>query len=734
MITIPAPSTDYGLFSHGEFADVVGRVYTVQVEKKGYTGSVIALKYSGTPVIITQHGGESTETSILPQELTLSIISDGTIFYSGNNFEYRCQIITENKLIWLGYLVPDQWTEAFLPPPFEVQLRFVDGLSMLKNFAVEDEGGYLVGRTTWLNLIAFLLSKLDKGCDIVDAINILEERATNDQRNGYLNDTIIDTQAFQGLTCYEALERLLYPLMQIIYVNNKYVIKRIIQPTAHIQVCYNYSGNWLATTTTDTSRLITCSDVAPADRLTWINDNQQLEYLPAKKEINISHRYGLKKSIIPRWDFASDDFADGKLKGWSTSNIGHKKINEKDYAEFIEGDFGSLSVEVTPNYIKDDDVFIFEITQRFGTIGLPSRMRRMRVRGARSQQVEAKPPSEAFTIVALPDNNTSWRIFNPPIGIKNGDMIVFAEGSLELPSGYYFGVLYIICDLWQLPSGMVNFNLSESVEPLMPGFTVAKDMWKEYPCRYNPLILPTMLQVGVTQLNQSGAFLTGQHTPMELPTQRSEDFTLSYQSDENTQWKADNGKIVVTITKPKPIVHIRTEGRVRVHGTYFINSVKLYFKDQPEANEYKLHLSPQSNQTMEVEIWFSEILKGKKVDLNSILKFYNTLIFRDGSEHGVVANSWRLGERQAVQKYSEIINEFFTHLYLNPRRMLRGTLIHYEPLGGSVLLESHTNAMYVINSYIWNLHRSTTEVSLHEIGDAGVSGVAFSNGFSNGFL
>ena len=56
----------------------------------------------------------------------------------------------------------------------------------------------------------YITIKIDKGCNILDSINVIEENNTYTNA-GFLNDTLIDVEAFRGLNCYEALERLLYP-------------------------------------------------------------------------------------------------------------------------------------------------------------------------------------------------------------------------------------------------------------------------------------------------------------------------------------------------------------------------------------------------------------------------------------------------------------------------------------------------------------------------------------------
>ena len=64
-------------------------------------------------------------------------------------------------------------------------------------------------------------------------------------------------------------------------------------------------------------------------------------------------------------------------------------------------------------------------------------------------------------------------------------------------------------------------------------------------------------------------------------------------------------------------------------------------------------------------MWFGQIFKDqalRDLDPNGILKFYNSLIFRDGSTYGALAERFTADE---VTKYfTHHIQDFFRKLYL----------------------------------------------------------------------
>ena len=724
MIPIPLPFSGYANFAHGEFATVRNQIYYVTILKRNYVGAIHELQFADNPLTIATIGAGDTESPIKPQELTLrlNVTSDPLFLLAVNSFEYQIKV-TGGGMVWEGYIVADQWSEPFLPPPYTIEVRFVDGLSLLKNFMFADAGGYMVGRTTWLNTIAFILSKLGKGCFIRDDIDIIENRNTSNIA-GFLADTMVDLQAFDGLTCYEALEKMLYPLFQIVYEQETYIIRRVIMTQNFWSLQYDYRGHFVDGITRGNIQNILCNDRSENVRYTWIGESQQLDYLPAKRKINVTHNYGRKESIIPRWSFRPDDFAPtGEPKGWTSANAAYRHIDGKDCLEFGFGLTGEIAVNITPDYIQDDEAFILDITQRHGEPLLASLSNHAR----RSENLIAVRQEPQRVITA---GQVMWQMDIPEFLLPESSIIVF-EGSREpLPSGFYEGVVYRMTNMVRFPgSPTLHFHLSESVAPIIPIPLPTTANGKQYNIVLNPNILPTLLTVGGRQLGQRGAFIAGMDTPMILePFSANNRFSdVGFGCDPHTRWQAPNGQISLRINKP-----FYPWGWV----TYLIDQVKLYFADTPEKNEYEILLSTNSTQDKDVTIYFGEIYRNAHIDFNSALKYYNALIYRDGSAHGTPAVSFRerSGDAFLVKNYLQMVNELFAYLYLNPRKRITGTLWCSEPITERILVEPTTQNLFTQAGWIWDVALHRWEVQLHEIGRTDAAAPrAFTNGFSNGF-
>ena len=126
-------------FAHGEFATVRNQIYYVTILKRNYVGAIHELQFTDNPLTIATIGAGDTESPIKPQELTLrlNVTSDPLFLLAVNSFEYQIKV-AGGGMDWEGYIVADQWSEPFLPPPYTIEVRFVDGLSLLKNFMFAD--------------------------------------------------------------------------------------------------------------------------------------------------------------------------------------------------------------------------------------------------------------------------------------------------------------------------------------------------------------------------------------------------------------------------------------------------------------------------------------------------------------------------------------------------------------------------------------------------------------------
>lgn len=127
------------------------RVYTIDILEDGYTGEVYPLYPTGDVLRITQGKIDDPELApIKSSEATLSLlcIDEGDPYmslFTTDPMRYKLRIrqgaSAKPAPYWEGYLAAGTYTQDYANPPYHVQLRATDGLSILKDIPYLDAEG-----------------------------------------------------------------------------------------------------------------------------------------------------------------------------------------------------------------------------------------------------------------------------------------------------------------------------------------------------------------------------------------------------------------------------------------------------------------------------------------------------------------------------------------------------------------------------------------------------------------
>jgi hypothetical protein len=450
------------------------------------------------------------------------------------------------------------------------------------------------------------------------------------------------------------------------------------------------------------------------------------------KRVDFTHVYGRKESILKHWEFEPCDFqANGQPKApWSYFNVQEKEFADRSCAELKAGPNASLSQIITPAYVANDEVMVLEVGQRWGTLGVPRQELGTRVYyGPKGKEPLHERERQVESLFMYVGNQMPLNFFvqTPGVVIENGDYIIFPgnrqaiqnEEYPSLPTGYEAGIYYKVVEAVYIANPpRYRFRLSEADNPTETLPISEADKKKYFIYKLNPMYLRTRIGGPAKYMNQKGEFKEGMATLMELPVNQKRDgqyFELGFEADPESEHQAESGTMFFALEKPRPIYQ-SGESPSTIHGSYFIDYVKLYFKDTPENVKFSMLLNSRHNQIKEVELWFGQIFKDqalRDLDPNGILKFYNALIFRDGSTYGALAERFTADE---VTKYfTHHIQDFFRKLYLKPRFLLRGDLDSKINLFGAVMSDASTMRNYTTNALTWDVARCKWQAELHEL-------------------
>jgi len=204
----------YGVKYRLEFSDVLGYRKKIEIHKKDYTGSVLPIIGTSSPVVVSWQSSDDFYKPIIGSKCQLNLMVTDSVtyddFYKFDEREYKVIIFyaqtqadeysdrvsadggqTEsinclNNVIsdysssdvwavyWSGFLVVDRYKEKITSTPFGVSFNAFDGLGTLNNFNAPN--GYNSNNapvtTTNIERISKILQNLDLDLDIYIASDI----------------------------------------------------------------------------------------------------------------------------------------------------------------------------------------------------------------------------------------------------------------------------------------------------------------------------------------------------------------------------------------------------------------------------------------------------------------------------------------------------------------------------------------------------------------------------------
>lgn len=115
--------------------------YTLQILQKGYSGVITDVIAAGVPVVHSYQTDEP-KAPIKGSSLSITLINqNGALpletFYSVDDDEYQVQFFWETQLMFIGYLVQDDFNEILNDFTHEIVLSANDNLGLLKDVALD---------------------------------------------------------------------------------------------------------------------------------------------------------------------------------------------------------------------------------------------------------------------------------------------------------------------------------------------------------------------------------------------------------------------------------------------------------------------------------------------------------------------------------------------------------------------------------------------------------------------
>jgi hypothetical protein len=260
-------------FRNKQLDDVLIRI--TDRENYDYTGDntvtyIDLLGYAPALEIETFNVSEDKFNPILGQKATIKFKSTNDVNFStfsrGDDYRFFVRASTGSSIIFNGWLVMDDNTQAYLPPGQPVTLTATDNLGSLKDIELSDfDGAEPSGKKRLIEIIAWCLRKTEgpypsEGAAIYDGIkvafNLFEGDHHSTVDNCPLNQTYVDVLTFEKAIgefedCYTVLQKILFSLnCRLAQYNNYWYILRIDEYKNSAFVVHNYGlgANYISRT------------------------------------------------------------------------------------------------------------------------------------------------------------------------------------------------------------------------------------------------------------------------------------------------------------------------------------------------------------------------------------------------------------------------------------------------------------------------------------------------------
>jgi len=303
----------YGLRIRLEHHDFLGKLSTIDISERDYTGAYITRTLEGASPLQTTWGDTSNPLPcIYGSEAIIKFYAESDFeflfLFTSDARKYKVTHTYDGALDWSGFIAPENWNEPLIAANYCVEATAVDGLGNLKN-EIYPEPPAEESRKTLLEIIATILQQT--GLNL--PINTCVEWEESAQATGAdpLDVHYRKTQPLANQNSYELLEQLLPKCRVFQRLGQWWIIgyNSFQMPTISYHR-YAYDGTVLSPATATIS-------VRAADY--WIEGEPQLEILPACKQQIAIQDYGYTDNLINNGDFEIFNQESETFKNWTNN-------------------------------------------------------------------------------------------------------------------------------------------------------------------------------------------------------------------------------------------------------------------------------------------------------------------------------------------------------------------------------------------------------------------------------
>ncbi|HTB05337.1 MAG TPA: hypothetical protein VK806_00190 [Bacteroidia bacterium] len=256
----------YGLKYTLTFRDLVqvsyggakGQLWKINIYQNGFSGSSAAIIGDNSPIKLN-YKKQDLISPLCGSELTIGLYATTNNqydeFLTAEPLQYYADILRSQdngstyQTYWSGVNTTDTYTESYSNAPYNIQVKFNDGIGELQWHRYENAGALFSGYEQVIQIINNVMAFLPYQKNVREMINIREDTMLDTK--GLLEQLYLSDYAFMetgddglthGINCNKLLNNILTSLNCRMYQSNsKWYIERIYERTNNYIQCYDYT-------------------------------------------------------------------------------------------------------------------------------------------------------------------------------------------------------------------------------------------------------------------------------------------------------------------------------------------------------------------------------------------------------------------------------------------------------------------------------------------------------------
>lgn len=268
--------------------------YKILIKERDYTGETEKKSLGEAPLLRRDDSDSGILGTSLEMVIQADVDGELTSLYTVDNKKFLVELYKNNSLIWTGYVLPEKYSEPYVPVPYDVSVTASDGLGILKDIPFT-----LSGEKTLFEVTRFCCNQTGMTLDFIVFSSLVE--SSMNTGNSMLVQTSLDVSTFQDKTCYEVLESILTSLDAFITeANGKWVIARYTDLDKE-GFLYSNTGGSSGKVSLEPRVL------GNVHSELYSIGNLELEIEPANKSVKFTSDYDLRPSFLQNHDFSGGD-------------------------------------------------------------------------------------------------------------------------------------------------------------------------------------------------------------------------------------------------------------------------------------------------------------------------------------------------------------------------------------------------------------------------------------------